>query len=131
MALGPHIAAKAGFYAENFDNKMIVRRPVSIAKYCCAGVSRIYGTGLKPFLAALRSGRIMFLIGTSPTYRKRRGRVIGSGMLLLFQPPELFTDLATGKPISAEVRRRIHARMLAYDAMPVHPASALWRSRDA
>jgi FPC/CPF motif-containing protein YcgG len=66
-------------------------------------------------------GRKMFVVGTSPTYRKRRSRVIGSGMLLLFQPRELFTDLATGKPISAEVRRQIHARMLAYDAMPVHP----------
>ncbi|CAN7653797.1 YqcI/YcgG family protein [Caballeronia sp. LjRoot31] len=66
-------------------------------------------------------GRKMFVVGTAPTYHQRRSRVVGSGIVLLFQPRELFTDLTTGKPIGAEVRRQIHARMLEYDAMPVHP----------
>ncbi|WP_438394209.1 YqcI/YcgG family protein [Caballeronia sp. DA-9] len=66
-------------------------------------------------------GRKMFVVGTAPTYRQRRSRVVGSGIVLLFQPRELFTDLATGKPIAADIRRQIHARMLEYDAMPVHP----------
>ncbi|PLZ04092.1 YqcI/YcgG family protein [Burkholderia sp. WAC0059] len=66
-------------------------------------------------------GRKMFVVGTSPTYRQRRSRVVGDGMVLLFQPRELFTDPETGEPISAAVRRQIHARMLAYDGMPVHP----------
>lgn len=66
-------------------------------------------------------GRKMFVVGTSPTYRMRRSRKLGDGMLLLFQPRELFVDPVTGQAIPAEVRRRIHARMLDYDGMPVHP----------
>lgn len=66
-------------------------------------------------------GRKMFVVGTSPTYRQRRSRVVADGMVLLFQPRELFNDPATGKPIGIDVRRRIHERMLVYDGMPVHP----------
>lgn len=66
-------------------------------------------------------GRKMFVVGTSPTYRQRRSRVVADGMVLLFQPRVLFTDAATGEPIGIDVRRRIHQRMLAYDGMPVHP----------
>lgn len=66
-------------------------------------------------------GRKMFVVGASPTYGQRRSRAIGRSMLLVFQPRDVFIDPATGEPISAEVRRQIHARMLAYDAMPVHP----------
>lgn len=66
-------------------------------------------------------GRKMFVVGTSPTYRRRRSRAIGREIVLLFQPREVFIDPATGAPISADIRRQIHARMLAYDGMPVHP----------
>jgi FPC/CPF motif-containing protein YcgG len=63
----------------------------------------------------------MFVVGTSPTYRQRRSRNLGSGIVLIFQPRILFIDPATSAPIAAEVRHRIHKRMLAYDDMPVHP----------
>jgi FPC/CPF motif-containing protein YcgG len=63
----------------------------------------------------------MFVVGCSPTYRLRRSRNLGPGMVLVFQPRSLFIDPATSEPIAAEVRRRIHKRMLAYDDMPVHP----------
>jgi uncharacterized protein len=63
----------------------------------------------------------MFVVGTSPTYRQRRSRNLGPGMVLIFQPRMLFIDPATSAPIAAEVRHRIHKRMLAYDGMPVHP----------
>jgi FPC/CPF motif-containing protein YcgG len=63
----------------------------------------------------------MFVVGASPTYRLRRSRNLGSGMVLIFQPRSLFTDPATSKPIAVEIRRRIHSRMLAYDGMAVHP----------
>jgi uncharacterized protein len=63
----------------------------------------------------------MFVVGASPTYQRRRSRNLGPGMVLVFQPRHLFIDLATGEPIAAEVRRRIHKRMLAYDEMTVHP----------
>ncbi|WP_420997283.1 YqcI/YcgG family protein [Cupriavidus sp. 30B13] len=74
-----------------------------------------------PFWEFSFGGRQMFVVGTSPTYRQRRSRVLADGMVLLFQPRGLFVDPATQQPISAAVRRRIHARMLAYDGMPVHP----------
>jgi uncharacterized protein len=63
----------------------------------------------------------MFVVGTSPTYRQRRSRNLGPGIVLIFQPRILFIDPATSEPIAAEVRQRIHKRMLAYDGMPVHP----------
>ena len=66
-------------------------------------------------------GAEMFVVGASPTYRKRRSRNLGSGMVLVFQPRHLFIDPATSEPIAATVRQRIHKRMLAYDGMTVHP----------
>jgi len=63
----------------------------------------------------------MFAVGTSPTYRQRRSRNLGPGIVIIFQPRILFIDPATLEPIAAEVRHRIHKRMLAYDEMPVHP----------
>ena len=67
------------------------------------------------------AGCEMFAVGTSPTYKKRRSRNLGSGMVIIFQPRILFIDPATAAPIAAEVRQRIHKRMLAYDGMAVHP----------
>jgi FPC/CPF motif-containing protein YcgG len=63
----------------------------------------------------------MFAVGTSPTYRLRRSRNLGPGMAIIFQPRTLFIDPATSQPISAEVRHRIHKRMIDYDGMSVHP----------
>lgn len=63
----------------------------------------------------------MFVVGTSPTYRLRRSRNLGPGIVLIFQPRKLFIDPTTSQPIAADVRHRIHKRMLAYDGMPVHP----------
>jgi FPC/CPF motif-containing protein YcgG len=63
----------------------------------------------------------MFVVGASPTYRLRRSRNLGPGMVLVFQPRSLFIDPATSQPIAAPVRQRIHKRMRAYDGMPVHP----------
>jgi len=63
----------------------------------------------------------MFVVGASPTYRIRRSRNLGPGMVLIFQPRTLFIDPATSQPIPASVRQRVHKRMLAYDGIPVHP----------
>lgn len=63
----------------------------------------------------------MFVVGSSPTYKQRRSRNLGAGVVLIFQPRHLFIDPATSQPIAAEVRHRIHHRMLAYDEMSVHP----------
>ena len=63
----------------------------------------------------------MFVVGASPTYRHRRSRNLGPGIVLVFQPRSLFIDPATSQPIAAPVRRGIHKRMLAYDGMTVHP----------
>jgi len=63
----------------------------------------------------------MFVVGASPTYRRRRSRNLGPGVVLVFQPRSLFIDPATSQPIAASVRQRIHKRMVAYDGMTVHP----------
>lgn len=66
-------------------------------------------------------GQEMFVVAASPTYRRRRSRNLGPGLVLIFQPRSLFIDPATAQPIAPAIRRRIHARMLEYDGMPVHP----------
>lgn len=63
----------------------------------------------------------MFVVGTSPTYRQRRSRNLGDGIVLIFQPRILFIDPVTSEPIAASVRHQIHRRMLEYDGMTVHP----------
>jgi FPC/CPF motif-containing protein YcgG len=63
----------------------------------------------------------MFVVGASPTYKYRRSRNLGPGVVLVFQPRSLFIDPATSQPIAAPVRQRIHKRMMAYDGMTVHP----------
>jgi FPC/CPF motif-containing protein YcgG len=63
----------------------------------------------------------MFVVGASPTYRCRRSRNLGPGMVLVFQPRLLFIDPATSQPIAPSVRQCIHKRMLAYDGMTLHP----------
>lgn len=63
----------------------------------------------------------MFVVGTSPTYRRRSSRNLGPGIVLIFQPRILFVDPATSQPIAVSVRKRLHKRMLDYDGMPVHP----------
>lgn len=67
------------------------------------------------------AGHEMFVVGSSPTYTQRRSRNLGPGIVLIFQPRTLFIDPITSEPIAAEVRQRIHKRMLAYDGMSVHP----------
>lgn len=66
-------------------------------------------------------GSEMFVVGSSPTYKQRRSRNLGPGIVLIFQPRHLFIDPATSEPIAPEIRRRIHKRMLTYDGMTVHP----------
>jgi hypothetical protein len=66
-------------------------------------------------------GSEMFVVGASPTYRRRLSRNLGPGIVLVFQPRFLFIDPVTAQPIPAPVRQRIHGRMLAYDGLPVHP----------
>ena len=63
----------------------------------------------------------MFVVGASPSYRKRRSRCLGPGMVLLFQPRAVFIDIATSQPISASVRGQIRQRMAAWDQMEAHP----------
>jgi hypothetical protein len=59
----------------------------------------------------------MFVVGLSPTYHLRPSRNLGPGMILVFQPRVLFTDPATGAPISLKTRHALHERMRAYDGM--------------
>ena len=63
----------------------------------------------------------MFVVGASPTYRQRRSRNLGPGIVLIFQPRSLFIDPTTSEPIAAPVRKSIHKRMLVYDGITVHP----------
>ncbi len=69
----------------------------------------------------------MFVVGTSLTYRQRRSRNLGPGIVLIFQPRVLFIDRATQEHIAPSVRKRIHNWMLAYDGMVIHPDIGFYR----
>lgn len=68
----------------------------------------------------------MFVVVTSPTYRQRRSRCLGPGIVLLFQPRAVFLDLITSKPIAVGVRDRIRQRLRAWDLTPPHPDLGLY-----
>ncbi|TWB12408.1 hypothetical protein FBZ89_12421 [Nitrospirillum amazonense] len=66
-------------------------------------------------------GSMMFVVGASPTYLSRHSRNLGDGMVLLFQPREVFIDPLNGRPIEMEARARIRERLQAWDGMAAHP----------
>jgi len=65
-------------------------------------------------------GTQFFVVGTSPTYVKRRSRRVCETIVLLFQPRSVF-DGAFGHAVGDSARGEVRARLLQWDAVPVHP----------
>lgn len=64
----------------------------------------------------------MFVVGFSPTYRRRRSRNIGRCMVMLFQPRSVFGGEGADAEIDDRTRAVIRERILAWDGMAHHPA---------
>jgi FPC/CPF motif-containing protein YcgG len=62
-----------------------------------------------------------FVVGISPSHHRRRSRNLGPGMIIVFQPREIFLDYATGREICAEARTNIQQRVERWDGVPPPP----------
>jgi FPC/CPF motif-containing protein YcgG len=65
-------------------------------------------------------GNGFFVVGASPTYRQRRSRNLGAGMVMLFQPREVFYA-SSGAPISDAARQLVRDRGKAWEGVESHP----------
>ena len=63
----------------------------------------------------------MFVVGMSPTYKRRRSRNFGASMVLLFQPRNVFDVVIKGREAGDAARDRIRARLAAWDEAPPSP----------
>ncbi|WP_394833990.1 non-ribosomal peptide synthase/polyketide synthase [Pendulispora rubella] len=66
-------------------------------------------------------GQQMFVVGCSPSYKNRRSRNLGPGIVMLFQPRAVFIDQVTKRAIGEEARAEVRRRLLAWDDFPHHP----------
>ncbi len=63
----------------------------------------------------------MFVFSTAPSYQHRRSRNLGPGMVLLFQPRNVFDGVEGGTPAGTKARENIRAKLEAWDTAPPHP----------
>ena len=76
------------------------------------------------------SGTQMFVVGCTPSYRNRRSRNLGPGMVMLFQPRSVFVDLVTKRAIGPTSRGQVRRRLLAWDGVPHHSALGVFGDED-
>lgn len=67
------------------------------------------------------SGTLFFIVAASPSHRLRRSRNLGPGVIMIFQPSDVFIDPQTRQPISAELRETVRQRLRKWDAIAPHP----------
>lgn len=63
----------------------------------------------------------MFVFSGAPTYRRRLSRNLGPGLVLLFQPRNVFTGVEGGTPGGVRARQLIRGRLADWDTAPAHP----------
>ena len=63
----------------------------------------------------------MFVFAAAPTHFARRSRNLGPGLVMLFQPRNVFAGIEGGSPAGIVARRRIRERLEAWDTVEPHP----------
>jgi len=63
----------------------------------------------------------MFVVCACPSFKARRSRNLGPGMVLLFQPRSVFIDTITNHVINREARDVVRNRLARWDAIGAHP----------
>jgi amino acid adenylation domain-containing protein len=63
----------------------------------------------------------MFVFAAAPTHVARRSRNLGPGLVMLFQPRNVFAGIEGGSPAGIVARRRIRDRLATWDAVEPHP----------
>jgi amino acid adenylation domain-containing protein len=67
-------------------------------------------------------GTPMFVFAATPTHELRISRRLGPGMIVLFQPRNVFHGIEGGTPGGIAARNRIHGQLRKWDLVPPHPA---------
>ncbi|HEY6390523.1 MAG TPA: YqcI/YcgG family protein [Bryobacteraceae bacterium] len=67
------------------------------------------------------AGTLFFIVALSSTYVLRKSRNMGPGLILLFQPRDVFVDPYTGENIGHAARDAIRERLRHWDDIEVHP----------
>jgi len=67
------------------------------------------------------AGEAMFVFGAAPTHIERRSRRLGPGLVMLFQPRNVFHHIEGGTPSGTAARRRIRDKLRHWDSVPPHP----------
>lgn len=63
----------------------------------------------------------MFVFAAAPTYDQRASRNLGRGLVLLFQPRNVFVGIEGGTPRGMAARQVIRDRLSRWDTVPPHP----------
>ncbi|GAA1964490.1 amino acid adenylation domain-containing protein [Catenulispora subtropica] len=63
----------------------------------------------------------MFVFAAAPTHVARRSRNLGPGLVILFQPRNVFAGIEGGTPAGIVARRRIRERLAVWDTVEPHP----------
>jgi len=74
-----------------------------------------------PLWAFPFAGDRFFVVGAAPSYAARRSRNLGTGMVMLFQPRDVFDDAVSGKPLGHAARQFVRDRLLRWDGIAPHP----------
>lgn len=67
------------------------------------------------------AGQQIFCFCAAPSYRRRRSRNLGPGLIVLMQPRLSFFGLEAGSDAGEAARRVTRQRLQAWDGMDVHP----------
>jgi uncharacterized protein len=74
-----------------------------------------------PYWEFAFGGLTMFVFGVAPTYKLRNSRNLGDGMLVLFQPRNVFDGIEGDTAEGARARKIIRNRLHVWDAVAPHP----------
>ena len=66
-------------------------------------------------------GIAMFVFGVAPTYKFRKSRNLGDGMMIFFQPRNVFDGIEGDTAAGARARKVIRDRLLVWDEVAPHP----------
>jgi FPC/CPF motif-containing protein YcgG len=65
-------------------------------------------------------GEQFFVVGASPTYRRRHSRNLGPGLIMVFQPRDVFERDDAGTALGDEARQRVRQGLRQWDAIGAH-----------
>jgi uncharacterized protein len=74
-----------------------------------------------PYWEFTFNGVPMFVFEAAPAYRQRLSRNLGPGMIVLFQPRNVFNHIEGDTPAGRKARRTIRQRSIKWDHMGIHP----------